>query len=118
MKITSKILWNENTFEVVDKIPENYFVWNIGSIDGYEEYIPVCELLYPKTKGCYDINPLTLKAIKLPIEEVHKLMKAAKSGVNSLKSAERALKNSRSGYSSEWKRKKAKITIEIFKIIS
>lgn len=116
--ITSKSIWNEYTFEVVDKIPANFFVWNIKGIEGYEEYIPICEFLYPKNKECYDINPLTLKAIRLTKEEALKLLEAARYGVNSLKTAEKALRSKRHGYSSDRIRVQAQKTIEIFKSIS
>lgn len=29
-KIISTSLWNTHTFEIVEKIPGNYLVWNIG----------------------------------------------------------------------------------------
>lgn len=116
--ITMKTIWNEHTFEVTDKIPVNFFVWNIGGIDGHEEYIPICESLHPENKKCYDINTSTLKAIKLTKEEAGKLAEAAHYGINSLKTAEKALKSTRRGPLSDRKRKNAQITIEIFKKIS
>ena len=32
-------------FEIVEKIPKNYFVWNIGENMGTDEYIPICEYI-------------------------------------------------------------------------
>jgi len=116
--ITSKNIWNEYTFEIVDRIPENFLVWNIGGIDGYEEYIPLCELLHPEDKNCYDVNTSTLKAIKLTKEEVNVLSDAAHYGVNNLKTAEKALKSKRRGPLSNQKRAHAEKTIEIFKKIA
>ena len=113
-----KTIWNEHSFEVTEKIPANFFVCNIGGIDGHEEYVPVCESLHPENKKCYDINPSTLKAIKLTKEEAGKLAEAASYGINSLKTAEKALKSTRRGPLSDRKRKHAQITIEIFKKIS
>ena len=71
-----------------------------------------------KTKKCYDINPSTLKAIKLAKEEVAKLAEAANVGIDCLKKAEKALKSKRRGYWSDRKRAQAQETIEIFKRIS
>ncbi len=65
MKTT--ITHNGHDFELVERIPVNYRIWNIGKhmIDGY---LPLCELLAPKLQpfdgGC-SINIETLKAIKI-----------------------------------------------------
>ena len=59
-------------FEIVEKIPENYSVWNIGEnmIDGY---IPLCKNAQPGNKECFEIDLTSLKAIKLPDDEISKL---------------------------------------------
>lgn len=57
-----------STYEVVNKIPYGFFVWNIGENMGTDEYIPICEDLHPEDKDNYEINPNTLKAIKLSVE--------------------------------------------------
>ena len=72
-KITSETLHNKRTFEIVDKIPALFFVWNIGENMGCDEYIPICEALHPGNKNDYSINPNTLKAIKLSVGEVKAL---------------------------------------------
>lgn len=105
-------------FEVVDKIPAGFFVWNIGENMGTDEYIPICEDLHPEDKDSYDINPNTLKAIKLSVEEVKVLRKAAHVGIVSKKTAEKALKSKRKGYWSDRKREEAEKTIDIFKRIT
>lgn len=105
-------------FEIVEKIPSNYFVWNIGENMGTDEYIPICEDLHPEEKDNYEINPNTLKAIKLRVEEVKVLRKAAQVGINSKKTAERALKSKRRGYWSDRKREQATKTIDIFNKIT
>ena len=105
-------------FEIVEKIPSNYFIWNIGENMGHDEYIPICEDLHPEGKDNYEINPNTLKAIKLSVEEVKALRKAAHVGINSKKTAERALKSKRRGYWSDRKREQAEKTIDIFKRIT
>ena len=114
--ITTKDTFGKiQTYEVVEKIPSGFFVWNIGENMGTDEYIPVCEDLH---KDNYEINPYTLKAIKLSAEEVKALRKAASVGINSKKTAEKALKSKRRGYWSDRKREEAKKTIEIFKRIT
>lgn len=55
-----------DVFEIVEKIPANYFVWNIGENMGTDEYIPLVHDLHPEDKDEYTINRNTMKAIKLP----------------------------------------------------
>lgn len=120
--IISKNIWNTHTFEVVDKIPAGFFVWNIDNIMGHDDYIPLCENLYHGLKKddseYYTINQNTLKAIKLDPEEVKLLREAADYAVCSKKDALSAIKrNAKSPYQ---KRKKAlaEQTISIFERIS
>ena len=105
-------------FEIVEKIPKNYFVWNIGENMGTDEYIPICEDLHPEDKDSYEINASTLKAIKLSREEVETLREAAHIGIVSKKTAEKALKSKRRGYWSDRKREQAEKTIGIFRRIT
>ena len=105
-------------FEIVEKIPSNYFIWNIGKNMGTDEYIPICEDLQPEDKDSYDINASTLKAIKLSREEVETLREAAHIGIVSKKTAEKALKSKRKGYWSDRKREQAEKTIDIFRRIT
>ena len=107
-----------DVFEIVEKIPIHYFVWNIGENMGTDEYIPICEDLHPEDKENYEINPNTVKAIKLSVEEVKALRQAASWGVNSKSTAEKALKSKRTGYNADRKRKAATATIDIFKRIT
>ena len=116
-KIYGTALGKTDIFEIVDKIPARFFVWNIGDNMGTHEYIPVCEDLHPEDKDDYSINPATLKAVKVSPEEWEKLDKAANWGVGNLKQAEKALKSKRRGYTSERKRAAAELTIEIFRRI-
>ena len=106
-----------DVFEIVEKIPVGFFVWNIGENMGTHEYIPVCEDLHPEDKDDYSINPATLKAVKVAPDEWEKLDKAANWGVGNLKQAEKALKSKRRGYTSDRKRVAAELTIEIFRRI-
>lgn len=105
-------------FEIVEKIPSNYFIWNIGENMGTDEYIPICEDLQPEDKDSYDINASTLKAIKLSREEVETLREAAHIGIVSKKTAEKALKSKRRGYWIDRKRQQAEKTIDIFRRIT
>lgn len=123
-KIENGKIYNENlmseevdVFEIVEKIPVRFFVWNIGENMGTHEYIPVCENLNPENKNDYSINPATLKAVKVTPEEWKKLSKAASWGIGNLKQAEKALKSKRHGYTSDRKRAAAELTIEIFRRI-
>lgn len=106
-----------DVFEIVEKIPVGFFVWNIGENMGTHEYIPVCEDLHPEDKDDYSINQATLKAVKVSPEEWEKLDEAANWGVGNLKQAEKALKSKRRGYTSDRKRAAAELTIEIFRRI-
>ena len=104
-----------DVFEIVEKIPVGFFVWNIGENMGTHEYIPVCEDLHPEDKDDYSINPATLKAVRVSPEEWEKLNKAGAWGVGNLKQAEKALKSKRHGYTSDRKRAAAELTIEMFR---
>lgn len=106
-----------DVFEIVDKIPTRFFVWNIGENMGTREYIPVCEVLHPGDKDNYEINAATLKAVKVAPDEWEKLDRAVSWGIGNLKQAEKALKSKRRGYTSDRKRAAAELTIEIFRRI-
>lgn len=114
-KIISTSLWNTDVFEIVEKIPSNYLVWNIGENMGTDCYIPICQMLHPENKEDFSINRDTLKAVQVTSEEYKVLQKAASYGVNSLKTAEKALGSKRHGYMSDKKRGLAALTIDIFK---
>ena len=114
---TSTLCEKTDIFEIVEKIPVGFFIWNIGENMGTNEYIPVCEDLHPEDKDDYSINPATLKAVKVSPDEGEKLNKAGAWGVGNLKQAEKALKSKRNGYTSDRKRAAAELTIEIFRRI-
>ena len=119
-KIYSKsdLCERKDVFEIVEKIPDGFFVWNIGDNMGLDEYIPICEDLHPEDKDNYEIKTSTLKAIRLSREEVETLREAAHVGIVSKKTAEKALKSKRLGYWSDRKREQAEKTIDIFKRIT
>ena len=108
MRITNE----RHTFEVVENIPEGYTVWNIGDnmTDGY---LPLCQ------SENFQINPNTLKAIKMDHEELKLMREAAGYGVEDLKSAKRAMnrKNPKS-YIARRKKELAEKTITIFERLS
>lgn len=83
----------KHTFEIVEKIPKNYFIWNIGANMETPDYIPICEKLHPENRESYDINVNTLKCIKLKREDVIYLRKAANYGITNLQKAKRAVKS-------------------------
>lgn len=123
-KIENGKIYNENLmseevdiFEIVEKIPVRFFVWNIGENMGTHEYIPVCENLHPENKNDCSVNSATLKAVKVTPDEWKKLNKAASWGIGNLKQAEKAIKSKRHGYTSDRKRAAAELTIEIFRRI-
>lgn len=117
-KAISETMYNTHIFKIVDKIPTNFFVWNIGENMGHDEYIPLCEDLHPEDKDNYEINPGTLKTIKLSFEEVRLLRDAAHVGIVSKATAEKALKSKRKGYWSNRKCVEAEKTIKIFNRIT
>lgn len=112
-KIFSENDYRTDVFEIVEKIPANYVIWNIGENMGTDKYIPICQL---KTK--YDVDLFSLKAVPVTPEEYKKLQDASSWGVSSLENAEKALKSKRRGYISDKKRALATLTIDIFKRIT
>lgn len=89
-------------FEVVEKIPTGFEVWNIEEI-GNGEYIPICQAVN------YNVNTETLKAIKLSKEEVAILSKAASAGIKTVKNAKMTLSRvAKSAYAKENQRRAEK----------
>lgn len=68
-KIYSESFGKVDVFEIVDKIPTGFFVWNIGDNMGHDEYIPVCQDLRPGDKDSFEINARTLTFEVENIEE-------------------------------------------------
>lgn len=86
---TSSLCERTDIFEIVEKIPPHFFIWNIGENMGTHEYIPICEDLHPEDKEDYQIDLSTLKAVKVTPEEWKKLYKAASLSVGNLAQAEK-----------------------------
>ena len=119
-----EILETKNTFgaitsyEVVEKIPAGFYVWNIGENMGTDEYIPLCEMLHPEDKKDYSINPDTLKAIKLNPDDVKILREAASYGADNKQNSEKALRREPKSYMAKKKYELAKKALPIFEKIS
>lgn len=74
-------------FEVVDKIPSGYQVWNVPR-EGLEGYLPVCQV----RPGTHDVIRETLKAVRMPEDEVLTLSWASmRYGASTLAKAEKIL---------------------------
>lgn len=85
----------KNRFKIVKKIPCGFFVWNIGDYMGRNDLIPLCEPEQgtPAGEKLFRIEPSTLKAIKLPHDDVKLLREAARYGAKDLESTQRELAN-------------------------
>ena len=81
MIITNTTLFNTHNFEVVEKIPQRYFIWNIGN-NMASGYLPLCESANDP-EFPYSINATTLKAIKMNEKELNILKKVAGYGYTS-----------------------------------
>ena len=57
------------TFEVVDKVPSNYIIWNIDFVDSMGGYIPFCEII-PGSRMV--VNQQTLKAVRVDDKKIRK----------------------------------------------
>jgi hypothetical protein len=94
-----------NVFEIVDKIPAGFSVWNIGDcmIPGY---VPFCD----------DLHLGALKAIYLPEQDVRLLRDVAHFGIVSKVTAEEALACFPVGAAID--RKRVEKALDVFKMIS
>ncbi len=119
---TKDTFGNIRTYEITEYIPAHFFVWNIGKNMGNEEYIPICEQLYPglpkSNPESYAINPETVKAIKLAKKESAILREAAGYGVTSKKEAESTLKRNAKSVMQKHKKALAEKALPIFERIT
>ncbi len=84
---------DKDSFEIVKKIPPRFTVWNIGNHMKRKDLIPLCEL---KNGGTLlEIEPTTLKAIKLPVYEAELIRKAAQRGIDCLATARKYTKSTK-----------------------
>lgn len=81
--------YRTDVFEVVDRIPAGYRVWNINLKDR-SGYIPLCELL----PGTYSVNRETLKTIRIDnLGVIEVLAKAVPKGACCKQAAAALVKN-------------------------
>ena len=67
------------TFEIVDKIPKGYIIWNIDFDLMQDGLVPLCQV----RPGTCDVITDTLKAIRFPDASVRELLaKAVSRGIN------------------------------------
>lgn len=89
-------------FEVVDKIPSGFEIWNIPEI-GNGEYIPICQSIN------HNVNTETLKAIKMNKEDISVFRKAASAGIKTVSKAKRTLsRTAKTEYAKENQRRSEK----------
>lgn len=103
-------------FEIVEKIPPRYKVWNIGKNMGSDKFLPLCEPLSldPNSDKYFYVNIDTLKCIELPKDELEFLRdEAAFYGIKDKASARIGMATQDSH-----KRDVAKRALEIFERIS
>lgn len=115
--IESRSMFNTHRFEVVEKIPSGFFVWNIGD-NMVEGYIPIAESLRPGDKDCYEIRESTLKAIALDPAAIKILRAAAGWGITSVKAANRAIKRQPKSYSTRRQKELAEAALPILETIT
>ncbi len=82
--------FNTRYFEIVEKMPIGYIVWNIGDnmADGW---LPICKLANDK-ESPYSIDVTTLKAIKMSDEDLRIIRKVAGCGYSSKATPKRKIK--------------------------
>lgn len=78
-------------YRIVNKVPRNYTVWNIGNHMETDDYIPFVRII-PHT---FNIDQRSLCAVKLKKEEVEILRKVAGSGSTYLNVMEKRIRNHR-----------------------
>ena len=108
----------EYTFRVVERVPNNYFVWNISQIEESGCYIPFAQK-HPRNpyeiEGIILIDPDSLLAVKVTKREADYLRYAAGIGVNSKSVANKLVEsNPREKYRKEQKRYAEKV-IDVFR---
>lgn len=77
----------ERVFELVDTVPRDYVVWNIGEHMGTDRLIP-----FAQVDGYGTVNIATLKAVKMNIDDVLFLRRLASKGISSLAKARAKVK--------------------------
>lgn len=76
-------------YKKVNKIMSHWKIWNIGNLMGHDEYLPLFCNQTPQICGSlYEVDINTLKAIKLPKEEIKILREAASVGCRNLETVD------------------------------
>ena len=110
----------EHKFEIVEKIPSGYHVWNIGDNMGRDDLIPLARRMSDdiRSDDYYKIDPKSLKAIHLDVDEVRVLREASAWGINDLKSARIWERNTGRSYNAIKRIDNAVASVSIFERIS
>lgn len=79
----------KHSYRVVETIPSGYSVWNIGGIEGYPNYMPLC-ICYG---GTYNVQIDKLCAIMVPEPERKVMEKCSmRTGAGNIAEAKRLMK--------------------------
>lgn len=113
---------HHDCYEIVEKVPTHFILWNIGENMGNDNLIPFTTRLSNDKQAYeyYHINRNTLKAIELPTNEVYILRKAASYGVENLEICRKILKSKRQpkSYLKKQQLEYAKQSLEILERIT
>lgn len=94
----SEIIAGEHVFQITDFVPYGYIIWNIGSHNMPDGYLPLCRLsAYQPFPGGRNIEVDTLKAIRT--DGAEEILKAASVGSHpkELKAFAKKHKNAKRG---------------------
>lgn len=90
----------EHVFELVDRVPYGYMIWNIGK-NMIEGYLPLCRLkAVQRFLGGRDIETDTLKAIKIDGADI--ILEAIGGGQNTPEEMESYIKRYRNAKPGTW----------------
>ena len=101
----------KDKFEIIEKIPADYQIWNIGAENmGSNEFLPLCQLV-ENTK--YDVNVKTLKTVKVEKADFEFLNKVSMFySLSSLSACEKMLKRKNTKQSKRQIAEKAKMIFQ------
>lgn len=113
---------NHDVYEIVEKIPKHFVLWNIGENMGSNSLIPFTTRMSDNKQDneYYYINRNNLKAIELPRNEVKILREASSYGVENLEICRKIIKSKKEpkSYFKKQQLEYAKQSIEIFERIT
>ena len=105
----------EHVFEIVDRVPYGYTIWNIGKnmVDGY---LPLCRLKAVQPfQGGREIEVDTLKAIKVDGAQI--ILEAVGGGQNTPEQMEAYIKRYRNAKPGTWSYKQVRRMIAALPIM-